>query len=397
MKEFFSNYSRPEFDSYEGLNFAKKKDGWHVYTYYYLADSVLKDELFWSLKKKKYLEIDYPEAVVSTSESDVRQYLQIKSNVYCFNVSPYYGYAGWNIDLINDFSSCDSPDDTLLESLARAYSTYASELIGDNVGFANRKVKLRPAPGQTSLSLDQLSIYRSYVQKAEELYYTLWERNPDYITLVGDVYNKYSTEFMAAYMALFMHHSYEEAKKELKEGLFDSFTLDMYRKHLASCDSNAILFTAGDLDTYTTLYLQEMENFRRDVLVINYGMLFIGKYVSCLFQPLQGRQPLATTLPANDYINEVKPVIYVNEIYPLTELQYALQCIASENVMDKMIVDMDTLDCIPSKSIEITTAKEEIPASYFNYKNLEISDPSKLKIELSSVSSIKMMYFSWIF
>ncbi|MBK7028969.1 MAG: hypothetical protein IPH45_07075 [Bacteroidales bacterium] len=130
------------------MNFAKKKDGWHVYTYYYLADSVLKDELFWSLKKKKYLEIDYPEADVSTSESDVRQYLQIKSNVYCFNVSPYYGYAGWNIDLINDFSSFDSPDDTLLESLARAYSTYASELIGDNVGFANRKVKLRPAPGQ---------------------------------------------------------------------------------------------------------------------------------------------------------------------------------------------------------------------------------------------------------
>jgi hypothetical protein len=384
LKEFFSKYSRPEFDSYEGVNFAKKKDGWHVYTYYYLADSVVKDELFWSSKKNKYLKIDYPIGDVSTSESSVQQYLQIKSNVYGFNLSPYYGYAGWNIDLINDFSSCNSPDDTLLESLARAYSTYASELIGDNVGFANRKVKLRPAPGLTSLSRDQLAIYRNYVQKAKELYYALWERNPDYITLVGDIYNKYSTEFMAAYMALLMHHSYEEARKELKEGLFDSFTLDMYRKHLACCDSNAILFTSGDMDTYTTLYLQEMENFRRDVLVVNFGMLFIGKYVSTLYKSYAGRNALETTLPADIYLNELKPIVYVNNEPVQTDLKNALEVLISEEIRHKMVLENDTLDCIPSKHIELITTRESIPTSYFNYDNLEIADTSKLSFELSA-------------
>ncbi len=42
---------------------------------------------------------------------------------------------------------------------------------------------------------------------------------------------------------------------------------------LSSCDSNAILLTYGDNDTYPVWYLQEIEGYRTDVRVINYNLL----------------------------------------------------------------------------------------------------------------------------
>jgi len=42
---------------------------------------------------------------------------------------------------------------------------------------------------------------------------------------------------------------------------------------LSSCDSNAILITYGDNDTYPLWYLQEIEGIRTDVRIINYNLL----------------------------------------------------------------------------------------------------------------------------
>ncbi len=42
---------------------------------------------------------------------------------------------------------------------------------------------------------------------------------------------------------------------------------------LSSCDSNAILITYGDNDTYPLWYLQEIEGYRTDVRIINYNLL----------------------------------------------------------------------------------------------------------------------------
>ncbi|PSK94985.1 protein O-mannosyl-transferase family [Taibaiella chishuiensis] len=42
---------------------------------------------------------------------------------------------------------------------------------------------------------------------------------------------------------------------------------------LSSCDSNAILITYGDNDTYPLWYLQEIEGYRTDIRIINYNLL----------------------------------------------------------------------------------------------------------------------------
>ncbi len=65
-------------------------------------------------------------------------------------------------------------------------------------------------------------------------------------------------------------------------GVYVPFLTEMARNMLMSCEKNAILITNGDDDTYPLWYLQQYENYRRDVLVVNKGLLSVSWYVKDL-------------------------------------------------------------------------------------------------------------------
>ncbi|NHN27062.1 DUF2723 domain-containing protein [Flavobacterium jejuense] len=62
----------------------------------------------------------------------------------------------------------------------------------------------------------------------------------------------------------------------------DTFIHDLAKSYLNSCPQNTILITNGDNFTFPLWYLQEVENFRNDVRVINYDQLNIASYIDKL-------------------------------------------------------------------------------------------------------------------
>jgi TPR repeat len=67
-----------------------------------------------------------------------------------------------------------------------------------------------------------------------------------------------------------------------KHGAFSDFALAFYRYSINNCAKNAIYFTFGDFSTMNLWYLQEMENLRTDVTVINLSMIQIQWYTEFL-------------------------------------------------------------------------------------------------------------------
>ncbi|MPM61406.1 hypothetical protein SDC9_108264 [bioreactor metagenome] len=245
---------------------------------------------------------------------------------------PYNFYRGWYKDVINEFGKVNNLSDTMLNALARAYAQQASNLLSDQYALAVKSEMFPLEEGQNVLSQDQLNAFRQWHDKSLETYLLLEKKNPDFNTFIGDIHNVYSNEVMAAFLTLTYFSKDEEARKELEPGLYDDFVLKTARNYLLSCDSNAILFTNGDNDTYPLLYVQAFEKYRTDVTVINISLLGIKRYISSLFVESSERQPVKFTIPQSYWNNSSDGYYYVASKTDTMNTQDALQICMNDDL-----------------------------------------------------------------
>ena len=290
LHQFFYTYSVEEnpVDSY--LNFAKRKDGWYAQKIDQLNKNVVLSEApFWTLKDKLFenldtmFEVGYDE---SKAEENISLYLS-GSPIYQwkeYERCRYAGYIGWDQDMIDDFGNVQNLSDTLLEGLARAYANKG----GSYLWFS---IDRRPDPNDTlQRSLGSLEIpsekrmskFQQLTAKAVETFDRLLKQNPNYNTQIGNIYLKTFNESFHAWSMAMLAMQDKKANELLSKITLAEPYIAQAKNYLNSCDKNAILFTYGDNDTYQLWYVQEKENFRKDVTVINTSFLDLPVYVDML-------------------------------------------------------------------------------------------------------------------
>lgn len=334
MNEFFKRYDLKESQNFDFIRFVKKPKGYYIEEYDQKKDTYVNQQLFWSSKIGKYKKLKFPRSQIVEEETIQTMLSGWEANFY--DLYPYYAYVNWEKDVITYYELKEQLNTDEMYALARSYSSYASNLLNNNTGYSEPDGMFHLKEyGQNQLSFDELVTYRHMRYKAIETFEKLCISNPDYQTIIGTICLKADNEYVNTFLDLRIYHNDSEAIKELPDDLYTPFYLEMAKNYLNSCDSNAILFTNADNDTYPLLYLQAKKKYRTDVLIINLSLLNNNNYINHFrYGKIGTSDALHLTLSPESHagiklsVSLIKQIQEENESVPLSE---ALQLIENNS------------------------------------------------------------------
>jgi hypothetical protein len=357
VTRFFSLYHHDN-KAEEILGFARKKDGWYVQ----VSDAIkeerpVSEQLFWSLQKGRFQVLaNFVGANKDPVEDKALRHIYSASyNGYGFERCIYYGYNGWDGDIIKDFVKAANPGDTLLESLARAYDSYAARYLWYQYGgyqsgtdTLQRKLDRLELPGD-----ERVKMVSDYIMKAAATYEKIYNRNKTYETFAGNIALKCFNEYCHGYLQLMMCKRPEEAKKFLAACRLPANDSIAAQNLLQSVDANAILFTGGDNDTYPLYYLQEQYNMRKDVTIVNTNMLGMPVYVDLL----KRQNEISFTSTAAEYGKRNFDVMYFSGQNSNGRKIKLRDFISGHKYLKQVPAMIDSVKIFPEKNLYVLLAK----------------------------------------
>lgn len=132
---------------------------------------------------------------------------------------------------------------------------------------------------------------------------------------------------------------------------------DFAKNYLVACAPNSLIVTFGDNDTFPLWYVQEVEEFRTDVRVVNHMLASGSWYVQQLMKKAYDGDPVPLTLSHEQYekgVNEYIP-IYDRGIKGYTELKDVIDFIASESEQSKLTLQGGRkISYMPTRKVRLT-------------------------------------------
>jgi len=314
---FSSNYSLREIPKSQKIRFEKRPSGWYITKRKRILDSLLSENQLWNSSENEYIHIDSSEFITRKKFSMGKNQIDYISSLdrILFNLIPFYGYPGWDWDMINKYPKPQSiKNDTLLYSIASAYSSYSSNLLHNYFNsYSSKEHSFNLPEGANSLNSIQLKKYRYYAHNSTRLFELVKEMNPSFDTFVGGIEIKTANEHMVPFLNLLMFQNEEVAMKEIEDFFYPSFYINVAKNFLSSCKKDAILFVGGDSDTFPLLFVQAKLGFRKDVTVVNTSLLNISRYIETIRNGVIGSKPLPISFTADQIKDKVRNYIYLKE------------------------------------------------------------------------------------
>lgn len=272
----------------------------------------------WSLDSATYLKISAAQIEkfgVPEKQSGYRDPLALAvTGKHSYDENLFYGYKGWQDDVVDALEGKDLPTAKLWYALGRAAGSKSMDIIDPR----HRGGELHPYektldPGVFSDGdLDEMV---RYAEQAQDAYRKAIELDPDMPIMIGTPRVKLGHEAMAAWLELTIIGQDGRAAPFLEGDIYPAASISFAKNLLNSCEENALLFSNGDGDTYPLLYVQAKENFRTDVTVLNLSLLNLARYIhfNKALLPPGRRAPIS--METDDYRGDTNSVKRVEGRY----------------------------------------------------------------------------------